>query len=165
MSNAASTIHALRMNDTHVLMNESEQHVTICVCVGRSSSTTHFFTSFAHYCLVATHARCCTRPRRDYGRNNTHTCWTHRPHRRHDVRTCEHCATYILCLVIHPVIFAFLPQTTQEQCPPRLCTDQLFATTSRDCTTRVWNVSTGECVRVLVGHTNGVLCAAVHGDM
>ncbi|CAM6006309.1 unnamed protein product [Sphagnum balticum] len=28
---AASTIHALRMNDTHVFINENEQHV-LCVC-------------------------------------------------------------------------------------------------------------------------------------
>ena len=36
-------------------------------------------------------------------------------------------------------------------------------TGSDDQTARVWNVATGECVHVLNGHTDAVLCAAVHG--
>jgi WD40 repeat protein len=36
-------------------------------------------------------------------------------------------------------------------------------TGSRDKTARVWNLTTGECVHVLKGHTDWVYCAAVHG--
>ncbi len=39
----------------------------------------------------------------------------------------------------------------------------MVITGSDDYTARVWNVATGECVRVLEGHTGGVECAAVHG--
>ena len=36
-------------------------------------------------------------------------------------------------------------------------------TGSRDTTARVWDAATGECVHVLEGHKDYVLCAAVHG--
>jgi WD40 repeat protein len=39
----------------------------------------------------------------------------------------------------------------------------MVITGSHDNTARVWNVATGECVHVLKGHTDYVMCAAVHG--
>jgi WD40 repeat protein len=68
----------------------------------------------------------------------------------------------IICLTFAPPRAAELELTnTPEPSIP------LLATGSQDCTIRLWNISSGQCVKTLKGHPNGVWSVAFHpsGDL
>ncbi len=67
----------------------------------------------------------------------------------------------IICLTFAPAQPVALENPHPEPSIP------LLATGSQDCTIRLWNISSGQCVKTLKGHPNGVWSVAFHprGDL
>lgn len=47
----------------------------------------------------------------------------------------------------------------------KMSEDGYAISSSRDTTLRVWNINSGLCKNILVGHQASVRCLAVHGDL
>ncbi|MDY6901159.1 MAG: hypothetical protein SWZ49_24215 [Cyanobacteriota bacterium] len=54
-------------------------------------------------------------------------------------------------------LFQFFPLSN-------LAAHQLIVSCSRDKTIRIWDLYTGECIRILEGHTDWVYCIAISPD-